>query len=367
MCATSAQAPGHGNASPARQLAGRSLSDGWVVLAPVTRAPGATGGHFSQCYIVESSEGKRAFLKALDFSEALFSPDPARALQAMTEAYNFERDLLSKCRDAKLDRIIKAIGEGRIVIPGTPAGGVVQYLIFELADGDIRSHLAAVGRLELAWTLRCLHHVATGLKQLHGQGIAHQDLKPSNVLICERSESKLADLGRAAYRGRVSPHEDCQCAGDYGYAPPELLYGFVPTDWAQRRQGCDLYLLGSMVVFFFTGLSMTSLIWDELHPSLRWPTRDPAQQSFWTGTYDQVLPYVRDAFDRATRKLGTSMKHSKLRSDLCEIVLQLCHPDPSLRGVPAGVRGMTPQFSCERYVSRFDLLERRARLGRYDG
>ena len=79
------------------------------------------------------------------------------------------------------------------------------------------------------------------------------------------------------------------------------------------------------------------------------------------------LIVVRDAFDRSIRKLGTSMKHPKLRADICEIVLQLCHPDPSLRGVPAGVRGMTPQFACERYVSRFDLLARRAQLGLYDG
>jgi len=35
--------------------------------------------------------------------------------------------------------------------------------------------------LELTWIFRTLHNIATGLKQLHGQEIAHQDLKPSSL------------------------------------------------------------------------------------------------------------------------------------------------------------------------------------------
>lgn len=54
----------------------------------------------------------------------------------------------------------------------------VDYLIFELADGDVRSHLDAMPAFDAAFLLRTLHHVATGLQQLHRAQIAHQDLNP---------------------------------------------------------------------------------------------------------------------------------------------------------------------------------------------
>jgi eukaryotic-like serine/threonine-protein kinase len=68
-----------------------------------------TGGCFSEAYIVEQAPGRQAFLKALDYSRAMNAPDPAIALQALTESYNFERDLLMTCSDRRLDRVVTAI------------------------------------------------------------------------------------------------------------------------------------------------------------------------------------------------------------------------------------------------------------------
>lgn len=125
--------------SPAQKLTGMRLDGGWTVKSLIPRAATATGGYFSQGYTAESVTGEKAFLKALDFSEALTSPDPARALQALTEAYNFERDLLQKCTSNRLSRIIRVLGHGTVQVP--PGGGInaVQYLILEFAgSGDIR-------------------------------------------------------------------------------------------------------------------------------------------------------------------------------------------------------------------------------------
>src|SRR6185437_6181885 len=250
--------------TPAELLAGLSLDGGWKVTERITAGPDATGGVFSVSYIVESAHSGRAFLKALDFSKAFSSPDPARALQAMTEAYNFERDILQKCADRRMDRVVRAIGDGNVRTTATSGGGVVQYLIFELADRDVRLQLSLSSKVDLAWKLRSLHHIATGLMQLHSAGIAHQDLKPSNVLVFEGKTSKVSDLGRAAYQGRTGPCDDLSFAGDPSYAPPELIYGHVDSDWRKRRLGCDLYLLGSMVAFFFTGAGSTGLLMCEL-------------------------------------------------------------------------------------------------------
>lgn len=317
------------------------------------RPPGATGGNFSEGYIVESGAGQRAFLKALDFSSALQSPDAARALEAMTAAYNFERDLLNKCRDNRLDRVVVSIDDGSVSIDPSNPAGVVQYLIFELADGDVRSRLELSTALDTAWKLRSLHHVATGLFQLHGQGIAHQDLKPSNILLFRGSISKIADLGRAAYQGHEAPHEDYQVAGDWSYAPPELLYGHLPSDWSARRYGCDAYLLGSMVVFLFTALSMTSLLLGALHPSQHWRV--------WRGRFPDILPFLREAFGRAVDGFEKSVPEV-VRDDLSMMLRQLCDPDPALRGHPLTRARKGNPYSLERYVSRFNLLAGRAEI-----
>src|SRR6185437_7605631 len=173
--------------TPAELLAGLSLDGGWKVTERITAGPDATGGVFSVSYIVESAHSGRAFLKALDFSKA----------------FNFERDILQKCADRRMDRVVRAIGDGNVRTTATSGGGVVQYLIFELADRDVRLQLSLSSKVDLAWKLRSLHHIATGLMQLHSAGIAHQDLKPSNVLVFEGKTSKVSDLGRAAYQGRT--------------------------------------------------------------------------------------------------------------------------------------------------------------------
>lgn len=337
-------------ANPAEQLSGLRLEGGWTVGEMLRRPPESTGGCFSVSYHVVSDGGAKAFLKALDFSEALHAPDPARVLQSLTDAYNFERDLLAQCANGRMDRVVRAIADGTIRGSGLP----VQYLILELADGDVRRHLAAVGRIDVAWKLRALHHIATGLWQLHKVGIAHQDMKPSNALVCNTKETKVGDLGRAAYKGHKAPSDNCPCAGDPAYAPPELLYNHLPSDWGQRRFGCDLYLLGSMVVFLFAGVSMTSLLLTEMHADYGWRT--------WTGTFPDVLPYVRDAFNRALQRFHDSLDE-RLRSELTQIVRQLCEPDPELRGHHSDRQVKVGMLSLERFVSAFNRLARRAELG----
>jgi eukaryotic-like serine/threonine-protein kinase len=326
--------------TPAKLLLGVTLDGGWKVISAIGRPAAATGGNFSEGYIVESPEGKKAFLKALDYSQALREEDPAKALQALTEAFNFERRVLEKCKDRHLVRV---------------NGEPVQYLILELADGDARSQANALKRFNLAWSLRALHHIATGLFQLHGQDIAHQDLKPSNVLAFEGGRvSKIGDLGRAAYKGHIPPHDQFDIAGDPAYAPPELLYNYIDPDWSRRRLGCDAYLLGSMVVFFFVGVGTTALLRQNIHSAHAWGT--------WQGSFPDVLPYIREAFDRVMQTFKAAVD-KPVRDELVVVVRELCEPDPALRGHPRNRAGLGNPYSLERYVARFDLLARRAELG----
>lgn len=338
---------------PAYRLVGRELQGGWKVTARHERVDGATGGKYSVGYDVERN-GQKGFLKALDFSRAKNAPDLPAALQALTQAFLFERRLLEACAARRMDRVIAPIDNGEVLVDDSVLGRV-SYIIFESADRDIRAQLAeAAARFDVTCKLRALHHIATGLHQLHGEGIAHQDVKPSNVLQFGPI-SKVADLGCASQRGAVGPMDNEACAGTRSYAPPELRYDYILPDFNVRRFGCDAYLLGSMVVFFFSALSMSASIFANLHPDHR--------PGAWGSDYPSVLPYVREAFGTAVDSFGTHVEGPVLRRHLVRIVRELCDPDPALRGHPANRIGHMNRLSLERYVGELSTLALRSHIG----
>jgi serine/threonine protein kinase len=335
-------------------MVGEQLSGGWVADQKVVANPDATGGFFSVGYTAKHADGREAFLKALDFYDPLTDPnrDPVVELQNLLAAYQFECDVLDKCRNERLSRVVIAIEKGTHRFQGENIP--VPYLLFEKADGDVRAHLHAAAAFDTAWALRTLHQVAVGLSQLHKHGIAHQDMKPSNVLMFGSDSSKIADFGRSDYRGHSAPHESAPCAGDQGYAPPELLYGQVDPSWEVRRQACDLYHLGSLILFFFADANTTSAILNKVDP-LHWPRPGGPD-------YSTALPFVREAFSAVTDELEASLQ-GDARDDLVLAFRELCDPDPALRGHPKARIGRGSPYALNRYVSRLDLLARRAEMG----
>ncbi len=319
-----------------------------------------TGGNFTIAYRVRGKNGEKAFLKALDYSGAMSNPNQSRILYAMSSAYLFECNVLEKCGQQNLDRVVRALKTGAVIVDEPGNEGQVEYIIFELAEGDVRKHIKGfTEKFDTAWRLRSLHHIATGLKQLHSNNIAHQDLKPSNVLVFDKNVSKLADLGRASFQGHTPKHDEFPVAGDPSYAPLDLAYGFVLPDWNARRLGCDFYHLGCMVVFFFTGVSMTALTLKYLDESFH----SPYFNGTYLGNYEDVLPYVRKAFDEAVEEFGNQVADLTLRDKLTQIVRQLCEPDITLRGHPKNRSKGGNSFSLERYITIFDLLAKRAETG----
>lgn len=336
----------------AEGLAGLTLDEGWVVLGPAPPELAIGGGLFAATYIVKSSDGRMGFLKALDYSRASESPDPSILLESLTAAFNFEREVLRRCKDRGLDKVVTAIADGKIQV-SAGLQGTVQYLIFELHDGDASRQSDISRRFNLAGTLRALHHIASGLGQLHGEGIAHQNLRPATVWNYG-AKNKIAELGGAASRERSSTLESGpDLSYDPCYASPEILYGYQDTDWNRRCYGCDLYLLGSMVVFFFTGASATALLRAELHDKHAW--------DHWTGSYDDVLPYVHDAFEHVLSAFDRHIDES-VAPEIRQVVAQLCNPDPRLRGHPLNKLTKGNPYSLERYISTFDLLAHRAEI-----
>jgi YVTN family beta-propeller protein len=120
------------------------------------------------------------------------------------------------------------------------------YISMRYVDGvDLRTLIAAQGRLEPARAARIASQVAAALDAAHARGLVHRDVKPANVLVADPGGSEqvyLTDFGlvkrSASQVGVTGPG---QWVGTVGYVAPEQLRG----DPVDRR--ADVYALGCVL------------------------------------------------------------------------------------------------------------------------
>jgi eukaryotic-like serine/threonine-protein kinase len=351
-----------GQPSFAERLNEADLGD-WVITGRLEAAdadPDLSGGFFSVGYAVKHKDnGTDAFLKAFDLKRVLSQQSgmgPAEGLMRMTIAFQFERLVLQSAK--RMDRVVQLYADGEVWVESSNPFSWVPYLILEKADRDARRHLRDIKDITVAQRLELLHHVATGLMQLHGAQTAHQDLKPSNVLVWDKGGAKVGDLGRCSVLGgSMNPYDLAPFAGDWKYAPPEVLYNHLDPDWFARRLPIDLYLFGSIIVFLFTQVSMSSLMIERFLNEEHRP--GPTWNGRWTGTFVEVLPYLENAFVDAVQEFERCLPAPKnprkdYRPRLVQIVRDMCHPDPTKRGTL--IRQGERTHNLGRIVTMLDVL-----------
>jgi serine/threonine protein kinase len=344
------------NNSAAHNLLGISLKSGWEVFEKITKTANSTGAFFSVCYKAKKDE-QTCFLKAFDFAKfQQLSGDGRQVVDIiadMTTAYKYERDLSEHCRNRHVTKVAFVIDSGEEFL-NTYAIGIVPYLIFELADGDVRSKLNFSEKLDFAWKLRSLHDIAVGLQQLHNVNVSHQDLKPSNILLFNQN-SKLGDLGRSMCKDMESQYNKMIYSGDLNYLPPEMMYRYYEKDWTKRVFATDCYLLGSMIVFYFAGISMSALLCKHIPQTHR--------HDYWRGTFDEIKPYLTEAFTKAIEEFRASIFDEYFKKELSQIIEQLCFPFPEQRGHPKNVSNrLCSNYNLERFITKLDVLKRKAEL-----
>jgi WD40 repeat protein len=104
----------------------------------------------------------------------------------------------------------------------------------------LRSDLKRLGRLQHAACVRLALDVASGLAQLHRQGLVHRDVKPGNIIYVD-GRAKLADIGLVSAGG-----ESLTFVGTEGYIPPE----------GPGTSSADIYALGIALYEASTGLPL---------------------------------------------------------------------------------------------------------------
>ncbi|WP_431080399.1 protein kinase domain-containing protein [Pseudomonas thivervalensis] len=349
----------------AYRLEGLDLGEGWVVGKRIITGSegGGSGGFFSVSYEVRRN-GQEAFLKAFDIVKALqIAAQQGKtlitALQEQSQAFSFETALHDLCLGAKMRRVVRILAHGQAIVPKLENEQIFQipYMIMELADGgDVRGYIGKTLALDIALKLTYLKDVASGILQLHKAKVAHQDLKPSNVMVFGNEMAKVGDLGRASSQDLPSMHDSNSIAGDHNYAPPEQLFQHPLVDWMDRRMRCDIYQFASVVTFVFFGTTVNLELISRLPNQVK-----PYAWHGESASYSNSLPFFVNAFDEALIDWGKQCPEW-LSSSLIDIIRQCGTPDYTQRGCRKTLRQSVPILGLDRFVSELERLILRATI-----
>jgi serine/threonine protein kinase len=126
-------------------------------------------------------------------------------------------------------------------LAGVPFGEEAFLALEYFPQGTLEARLLE-GRLPLEEAVKALTQVGEALLYLHGKGLLHQDVKPSNVFV-GKGIYKLGDLGTLRPIGDRTQ----EFAGSPHYLAPELFLGNLPSEKSEA------YAYGVMAYELLTG------------------------------------------------------------------------------------------------------------------
>ena len=310
---------------------------------------------FSVQYLAEK-EGKEYFVKVIDIEKALKGrdlTDMTKILEQQLAAFNYEKDLLERCRDRSLSKVVRVI-EASAIPSGELTIFPIPFLVFEKADGDVRKYINFQDEVDFAWKLKSLRDIATGIEQLHSMQVIHQNLKPSKILQFKK-DSKISDIGKSKTFTGNGVNDNTLLNGDQTYAPLEMLPQFTflrPVDWLDMNLATDSYELGNLMTFYFSGMNMTGMLIEKLN-KIGMTTRT---------TNMEMKAYLDMCYDECIETIKKEIEYEEFREDIGQMIYELCNPDPNKRNDPKTLRERGSNFLLHRYITKLDLLKGKAEL-----
>ena len=138
--------------------------------------------------------------------------------------------------------------QGRHLVPVLAAGedDGQPFLALPLYPGSL-ARLLEAGPLAPVRAAALVTDVAAALDALHGRGLVHRDVKPSNVLVDLDGRAQLADFGLATARDWTRLTQGGALVGTPHYVAPELVAGEAATG------ASDVYSLGCVAYHCLVG------------------------------------------------------------------------------------------------------------------
>jgi serine/threonine-protein kinase len=138
---------------------------------------------------------------------------------------------------------------------GRTPDGVFYYAMEHLDGGDLDDLVAYAGALPAGRVVFILEQVCGALQEAHRAGLVHRDVKPANMIVCERGGegdvAKVLDFGlvKGIDAKDASPHQgEGGLTGTPLYMAPESI---TAPDHVDARS--DLYAVGAVAYFLLTG------------------------------------------------------------------------------------------------------------------
>ena len=339
----------------AHHLTGTTLPGGWVLIEKYEKKQGDTGGQFSVQYKAERG-GMEFFVKIIDIEKALRQADLEKwteTIKKQIAAFDYERDLLERCREHSLSKIVRVLDANMIPIQENNPYPI-PFLVFEKADGNVRDFIEFQDEVDFAWKLKSLHDIATGIQQLHSMQVIHQDLKPSNILQFE-DQSKIADLGRSKTFSGTGLYDKISFSGDSAYAPLEIYEEFAflrPDNWLDRNLAIDSYELGNLMTFYFSGLNMTAMLIKKLQDV----------GIIKCGMEQEMRSYIEVCYDKCIEEIKESIEYEAFKGPISQMIRELCNPDPNKRNDVKTLLERGSNYVMHRYIARLNILQKQAEI-----
>lgn len=333
-------------------LVGFVAGERWLLERLMHDGYPETGGNVGTGYIARDQRtGRQAFVKAVDYM--YWQRDPDKLAIALNQA-RFESDVLSYCGERRMSKIVQMYGSGLLEFERRRDAQIYSflYIALELGEGDIKSHVDYCLAGSVYWKLCVLRDMALAISQLEKAHLAHNDVKPSNIIRFDTARAlpsvKLGDLGRVVRKDGTGPYDAELWPGDPSHRPFEIRYGVQEPEWQNRRTAADAFMLGSLMSYLFAGVSLTERVENSLPRNYRSCT--------YAGDYRDILDVVRHTWALVLNEQIVPTFPAPIRDEMAEIMLCLTDPDPRVRGDRKARQQQGRPVGLERFHSRFDRL-----------
>eukprot|EP01018_Ginkgo_biloba_P007131 Gb_08218 [translate_table: standard] len=279
-------------------------------------------GRFGAVYRGVLSNGRTVAIKRMELTDDILSQ----------KHFFSELRILGQLRHRNLMRILSFFFNGNEMI-----------IIFKFMPNlslDILLHGPAECRLDWRQRLNIAVGVAHGLAYLHHEcrnTIVHCDLKPSNILLDENLEARIADFGVA----KVINDKDVTESSfgprfTAGYAAPERAYEVRPSSKS------DIYSFGIVLLELITGVNPTSSRLGEGVTLYQWVKKAVMENGLLMDVLDD---YLKDDFEEFHNEILKS----------AWIAMLCAHESPRTRPLMKDVAKALVEIKDERRDGQFNI------------